>query len=344
MTIRYPGAIIAIVAALLPWLTWVPTRAVIGDSTPDVIQAPARILALLPFLIVAAIVALRDPWLGAFVLYAGAWQWAQPGRFWGAIETSFIAFGALAVVVIGDCDDRWIRNILAWSGALEALSVLVVGSAGTLGHSTYAAAFLALTAPLAPLWLLPVYALGLIGTHSLVAVTAAVAGVLIARRNIWIAAVSAPVAALAIWYRGLSTDSLSTRLWAQGFLLHDWIAGAPMFGWGLGAWYERGYPLQLHAKCPPPNPHAVTTCSAPTELFDVAHNEYAQLAYTGGFVALIILIGWLWTHRAMLATPYAGAMAALLILCTAFFPFRQPVVAAASVVILGLATGERRHA
>ena len=100
MTDTRVGFTIGLAAAILPWLTWLPTHAVVGDATPDVIQAPARLLALLPMLLIAARIFLEDMWLGAFVLYAAAWQWAQPGRFWGAIEATAIAFGALAVLLV----------------------------------------------------------------------------------------------------------------------------------------------------------------------------------------------------------------------------------------------------
>ena len=69
-----------------------------------------------------------------------------------------------------------------------------------------------------------------------------------------------------------------------------------------------------------------------------AHNEYLQLAYEGGAVALALLAAWLWTHRRAFRGAHGPSLVALGLVAVAWFPFHVAAMAGPLLVLLGLAT------
>lgn len=348
-------------ALLLPWLTWLP----VGPWSGSVVQAPARVMLIAPIVLAALWLATRGArWLGLFVAYVGLQLWLQPGGFWLAHEAHWIVWGALALIFVRDLSEDWrgvIAALLAWSGIAESLYITLTAfgvnplgiyqgntAAGTLGHSTYAGAYLAITAPLVPrLGLLALFVPGVIASHSLLGAIGLAIGVAVRCRTLqnpalWL--MSAGVGVALIWRGGTAAtrllwgewpalDSLMTRLGLWKLMFVDWL-GAPWMGWGFGAFTERVVGLQMKAQAKPGQ-----TIVFQGDIFDVAHNDLAQLVYCGGLVALAILIGFLWAHRALWRTRYAGAVAALAVVSLGTFPWRMPAVVATAVVTLGLAIG-----
>ena len=75
-----------------------------------------------------------------------------------------------------------------------------------------------------------------------------------------------------------------------------------------------------------------------------AHNEYVQWLTETGLVGVVLLCGWLWTHRAMvLDRRWGGSIAAVAVNAIGFFPFHVVPIALVSIICVGLATPTLAH-
>lgn len=77
-----------------------------------------------------------------------------------------------------------------------------------------------------------------------------------------------------------------------------------------------------------------------SEVFLQGHNEWIQLLYENGLVAVGCLCGWLWAHRPAWTGPYGPALLAILVCSFGMFGFRLAMTACVGVMILALATAE----
>jgi len=161
------GLALAGLAVCLPWLTaW--SAALWLSSSRAILETPLTALAVAAFVLVGAAVAIHEPWLGAFVAYAGLslFRIGWPGMAEAVLP---IALGAVTIVAVGALPARaafagaagaW---TLRWRGA--ALGAAVTLPAGTLRWRRWALAALvaggvaqtlyalAQLAGLDPLWL-----------------------------------------------------------------------------------------------------------------------------------------------------------------------------------------------
>lgn len=347
-------ALVGLVTAL-PLTT--PWRWYFAKPEQAVTETPKLLLLLGALAVLGVWVATTDPWLGAFSLLTTVMSLRHP---WPMDPAIFVALGAAAVVVVRHAPG-WLHR--AAVTGLVALGVVEVGYAalqlagydplwlgwarqsqplfvhGTIGRNGYLGNLLAVLAPLAPVWLLPVFAAGVLLSHSLVAALALAVGLAVRFRARPAAlALGAATLALVLALRtasvgsgllGAATGSWANRMdvWGMGAML--WLTEAPWFGHGPGGWGQVAAIMQLQRWGQP---------GQPGELFLQAHSEYLQVAFELGVAGLACLAGWLVAHRRAFLAPAGGAFAAVLVSASAWFPFHLAVVAAPIVVILGLAT------
>lgn len=337
-------------AIVLPWTTWLRLSAPSAEAA--LLATPLLLFTLAALGLVALELVPSDPWLAAFLGWAAILVLRDGTGY--ALETAqWITFGALLLAGVRRLPATsrpWVRWGLLASAGAQALYVglqtarfdpLFAGwgwtvqpwPGGTLGNPTWVGAWLALAVPLAP-WPLAIALLfGVVLTQSAVALIAAAVGLVLAhrRRLIGLGLVLTASLALLLMLREPPVRlSGITRLEIAQLGLREWWRTAPLLGVGPGTWWTRIPAAQYRERV------------YPYEAFVWAHSDLLQLLYEFGAVALVLLGGWLWWHRAMWGTPYAGALGALAVESVAFFPFHLATIAALAIVIVGLATPTAR--
>ncbi len=348
-------AVWPVVALLLglPWVTWFSWWGYRtgGEAAREI---PLYLFTALALVGLGAWIARTEVALGAFVAFMALRAIGTHTAL--ALATAhWIALGALLLLAVPRWPAAWLRR-LRWavvlSGALECAYVILQATGhdplwspldgwkpvgpviphGTLDHPTLIAAMLAMLLPLAPLWLLPVYAAGLVVTHSLVATLAAIAGGAVRwRKELGLIGMSGVViiclAATAWLFALKSHDSAHERVFAWTTALREMDRSWPalLFGFGPGGWYRVVPAAQLAAQ------------PGRTEVFYQAHNEYLQLFFEGGLVAMACLVGFAWRHRRALMV--SGSAVALGVICAGTFPLHVAPTAATALLVLILAIG-----
>lgn len=336
---------------LLPWVGWLPLTT--WDPVLAVTQSPMFLLAVLFVGLLAAWIGTRDAWLGLLIGWLAIGVLAHPSLF--AFETAELtAFGAVGVVlmrqlpvhrrpqvqrllVLGGIAQvlygiaQWFGYDLFWAGTGQIRPM--AAQMGTLGNSNYYGDYLAILTPLAPVWLLPIFALGLLLSKSVLAITAAMIGVVMVRRALlpWAGLLGGLGLAYLLATRPEWYHSVMVRLEVWQLALSHGVWWQWLIGHGPGSWYEQVPLWQFTAN---PNIDAV---------FRQAHNEVLQLFFESGAMALVCVAGWFWRHRAFVQNPYGGSVAALFITCLGMFPLHLAIVALTAIVVLGLATTEESH-
>jgi O-antigen ligase len=210
---------------------------------------------------------------------------------------------------------------------------------GTLARVDASMAWIAVTAPLWPVWLLPVAAYALWQGFSIGACAAFAIGVLlrfVLDRAWW---QGASLGAGAVFFfgvvayiKGFATPVIQGRIEIWQYALAHWSDPALIWpdrvlGWGLGNWSRVVPALQQRDNFRPSG-----------EMFLQAHNEYIQWAMETGLIGVILLAGWLWSNRSIFAHRlWGGSLAALGINSLTFFPFHVPALGLLGVSLIGLA-------
>ena len=345
-----PGAVLLALLGATPWIgaLWPIT----GDRWRDQVAAPLVLLSFGGAMLLAALLAQADPWLGAFVVFVAGSAMLRPSP--AALATlEVVLAGALAVAVARAGGPAWRRLLTAglvafgvvqvvyttgqlagydplWFG-LERRSDLV--PMGTIRSQGLLGAYLAVVTPLAPLVLIPVLVAGVVMSGSAVAGLGVAAGLTLrfrARLRWWgVAAVGAGLALVLVLGHARLVESLTWRwsVWALG--LSEWTTSAVLVGRGFGAWSAE-MPTRYAAWLGRPGTYGIL----PTH----AHSELVQLLYEGGLVALGLLALWLLRHRAAWRGPAGGAMAAAAVVSLGGFPLHVPTTALLIAAVLGLAT------
>lgn len=298
--------------------------------------------ALAGRLAIALWIASRDAWLGAAVAYVACYA-SVLGTEPAMATAQGLVLGAGALTLLRSSPAPW------WApGALLVSAVLEIAHAlgqragwdplidwpnhaplavGTFGNARYLGAFVAVVAPLAPRWLLPVFGVGLILSGSWLATLAALAGLAIRWRKVGVVfAVGAPVLAVLGWTRGPEHFyTIGNRLdaWSVGLGALASSTRLMLFGAGPGGW-SGAVPSLQH-----------TTATA--ELFVQAHNEVLQWTFETGLVGTLLLLGWGWRARRAIDPDYHGPVAALAILALGLHVFHWAPLAPPLVLVLGLA-------
>ena len=280
----------------------------------------------------------QDRWAGIFGLYVvGRGIFTQaPLAFettWGVVA-GLVILGAAQGTTTKERD--WLVSLLTVAGLVQVgfatvQAVRLPADAqliGSIGNAAYLGVFLALTGAVAPAWAIPPFVAGLILSRSRIGGLGYLVA-LCARypQARWPALGTGLLVVGATLYRhGANWDSLAHRLWVHGIALKD-LAGSPLVGYGPGSWLTRSLFLQQE------------TSKMFSEIFGQAHNEYLQVAYEGGLVALLLLAGWVWSHRHAFRRDPAGAgAAAVAMTALGMFTFQVAATALVAMVVLGLAT------
>ena len=290
----------------------------------------------------------RDRYLGICALYLVIRGVVTPAPL--AFETVFaILAGMLLLLTARQTSERvrsWLIHLVVASGVIQlALSLLQWWAvpyvsawiAGSIGNPAYLSSYLAIAGAVAPGFLLPVFIGGVILTRSVggaVALAAALA-VRYRRARLWILFGSLGIVVLTAWRHSLSPSNVWDAIYKRAAI---WmIAGADqatsaislVFGFGPGGWLRRFPLLQYNSRF------------AVSEIHGQAHNEFIQLAYEGGLVALVLLGLWIWSRRATLATsPILPAVVAAGVSALTIFPFQVAATAVLALTMLGFATQE----
>lgn len=247
------------------------------------------------------------------------------------VHVALVALAGVQIVYVGH---QLFGYDVLWGPLFGGTLVGQVQPLGTLGGVNAAAGYIAVLAPLLPLWMLPVAALVIVLGHSLGALVALVVGLLVkwrARWPVWI--VVAMIACALLGTVRLTKDTQANRLHVWTFAAQQWYQQGPLAlvtGYGIGGWRQRVPWQQDRAGFKPFN-----------ELWMEAHNEYLQFVIELGVIGAALLGAWLWQHRRMFAHPQWGAsVVALAVLSLAWHPFHIVSAALVGLLVVGLASRE----
>ena len=310
-----------------------------------------------------------DRWLGmavglagVTVFYRGATLGATLDQFGsvtlGPAHTAVFALGAVMLVAVRHVPEHWrphLASLLAALGAFQVVYVFhqlagydvlwgrfdggtlgLVQPIGTLAGVDSVSAYIAILAPLMPLWALPFAIWAVWMGHSLSALLALAVGLTVRYwkrddRLGWLISTLGLTAFFSMVYlKGLATPAVASRFAVWKFGLQHAAVYDPVLGWGLGGWVNHVPLLQVHEKFLP---------FGANELWREAHSEPIQWLTECGLIGGILLAGWLWTHRAMFLHPvWGGSVSALAANSLGFFPLHVVPIALVGLIVVGLAT------
>ncbi len=346
---------------LAPLVTWLPivTAKVPTLGLPQ--YPPARgvdlwqlqAFWLVALLAVASLVLAEDRWLGAAVAVAGLTIFLR-GAALDPTASVLFALGALLLVGIRRLPVAW-RALakravlaLAWLqcgyAILQAVDLDLIWGLGVmwlygapfvsdprmyglLGSVNATAGYVAVVAPLMPAPLLLAAIVMVVWSHSLGAVLALLVGILVRiRAGLLVWGLGAIAALWSATVLVKTTQGARVTIW--GFVASHWPWASAILGTGLGGWAARVPALQIRERFAPTG-----------ELWAEAHNDWLQWAFETGLVGMVLLVGWLWTHRAMVRDPvWGGSIAALATQALTWHPFHIVSSALLGLVLIGLAT------
>lgn len=205
------------------------------------------------------------------------------------------------------------------------------------GSPRYAAALLAVVAPLSPARLLPIFGAGLAAAQSYLALLAAGIGLLMRwghRSSPWLPP-AIVVGAIAIFVlrdgpSGPPWPVWQTRVEAHSLALAD-LTEHPWIGFGPAGWITTVPFRQMR--------------EGQTDLFAQPHSELLGWVYEEGLVGLVLLIGWVASNaRTFWASDVAGSIVALAVLAVGLHVFHVAALAPWMVLVMALGLREPRHA
>lgn len=345
-----PGGIALAICILIPWLAWWPVSTV----------APKHIFVQAPmFLVVIAILATLSAWVYKYDEWAGllcGWQavhvlWRPTARTWDVAEVTVL--GLITIVLLRSLLKDYRKQltyILILSGVLQGLlgiaqvfgydltprdgivAMSPVFAMGSFGNSNYFGVYQAALACIAPLWLVPFFIVTVLLSKSLIACAALVVGLWVHYRHISIPLIGIAAATAVVLQRGPAWSIGIQHRWdVWQMTLSQMDAFHLIFGYGPGSWAFEVPKMQLAL--------GVWAHS----IFIEAHNEYFQLTFESGLVALGLVVGWLAYHLPKLNTTYAGAFAALLVGCFGMFTLHIATTGSLALMIVALATNNKEE-
>src|SRR5438132_6467461 len=355
-------------ALLAPLVTWFPMLALKWPNLGLPPYPPAdgvnvwgmHVMWLVLLGVIAFVVGQRDRWLGLAVAVVGLTVFYRGARLDPTSSVMFAA-GALLVTLLRLTPRAYhgrIAGALAAVGMFEIVYVAhqmmgydvlwanmwgiptsaIVQPIGTLGTVDGVGAYIAITAPLMPLWAVPAAIYVVWAGHSLSALLALAVGLVIPwvirPRGHWLAASLAGLGAVAFgsmaYLKGLMTPTVAGRFAIWKFGAAPAGSSDPVLGWGLGGWSTHVPALQVGQNFMP---------MGAGELWQQAHNEYLQLGAEMGVVGLLLLGLWLWEHRAMvLDRTWGPSVGALAVNCVGFFPMHTVSIALLGLIVVALAS------
>jgi hypothetical protein len=342
-----PGDPVFFLALLIPVLQWLPLKAVAPDKVLD--YTAMTLWTITGLLTLAAWVAKEDLWLGLLMVWFDVqmlrWQTAE---VYEAAVMLTLGAVALASVRLFDARRRRIARtaLLAMAGFQAVLAIvefvwfwyadLPLSPFGTIGNANILGLYLAVLAPLAPLWLIPVLLLGILVSASLTGVLAVSVGLLVRFRMKavpWLAACGA-IGAAVFALKGNGFGGLGARWGVWGLTWRHFSGWDWIWGYGPGRWKVLFPAWQIQENFAPDGRWSV---------FAQLHNDWLLLLVEGGLVALACALLWVWAHRAMFAGEYGGSVAALAVGALGLFPFHLIRMGLPCLVILALATTDKER-
>jgi hypothetical protein len=336
------------IAALLPWTPWLAFSAAL-PPTAAYYDMGLFVFAIGAIALGGAAIAQSDKWLGGFVIATALLALlARQNVFHAAV----VLLGAGTIVAVRAAVKAgwgpWLVRALVFTAMLQSLLALgqaiwwrpewgvgdpILRAYGTFGNSKYMGAMVALVTPLAPLWALPVLAIGLGLSQSAIACLAALAGLLVrpdVQHRGKVCALLGLAGAVTLYFRSLTLSTVWERfdIWRLAF--SDLTVGDVLLGNGPGSWFYAVPAMQAMR----------VQGEAIIAGFRQAHNEPVQLAFEMGVVGLVLLAGWLWAWRGMWRSSARGAAVASVVLAGWWSVYHIAVVAPVAVVVLGLVTAE----
>src|SRR3989338_3179663 len=347
-------------ALLAPLVTWLPMLAHGYPGLGLPVYAPpigidlwqSQVFWAVAFAAVGAALWARARCLGV-LLWLLAGNLLIRGSLFDGSHFAVVLFGVLALVALRQTPRVWhgrLRLILAICGMAQVAYMLqqavlhydllwgpLVGGVlvghvqplGTRGAVDAASAYVAITAPLMPLWALPFAGWAIWEGRSLTAIAAFGVG-LLAR---WLMQEDRPrVHAVSPTIQGWGTVTGRLTIWA--FALSDWWTQGLFHGFGLSSWSLRIPMLQQQAGVLPNG-----------ELWAQAHSEPLQAAYETGVLGVAVLGAWLRDHwRAWQSPAWGPALGALAVSTLGFFTFHVVSTALLGLVLFGLASAQTAEA
>jgi hypothetical protein len=343
-----------LLAVALPWTASLRGRV---PSIDLAIQENANYGFLLVGLIAMALLSWDEsPWLCALSVYLTLRAIWTPTPF--AFETAqAVAIGTLLLFLARRFPVSWSKpagHLIAVTVVLQvAYAVLqkqgysplwigwnkipgaVTWVHGTLGNPNHLGAFLAIAAPLAPLWSLPAFGLGLILSGSALAGVATAVAFSVRFRARWKLIIPAILGFLLLIFlsRGLNLTS-----WADRAVIWRVAAQAttyrPVTGFGPGSWQTIGPALQR-------TPEVSRLLHTP-EPWQQVHNEWIQLGFEGGVIALVLAGGWVWSIRHVFTQGrYGEALLAAFVVSLGSFPLHVATLSALVITVAGFAIADQ---
>lgn len=347
-----PGAVLAGLLVLLPIMSAVPLG---GMSSRMALTASPHYLYTVGILaLFAGWIAAQDRWMGLLTGWVGlSLLWTPTVAGFETAET--LVLSACAVMIVRHLSPTWrahcttglvvmglfqvLYGVQQWLGydvlwhGLQPI-IPIQAMIGTTGNSNYYGVYLAMIAPLAPWWAVPIFLMGIALSHSLVAVAAVCAGLLWRVRHdqghLGIGlALTIGFAAAVLTLKGptpLSGMAHRLEVWqlaVQSLTWKGWLIGV-----GPGSWAQTVPGLQ------------VALGIYPNEVFLQGHNEWLQFLYEYGLVGVGCLAGWLWAHRRAWTGPSGPSCLAVGICSLGMFPLHLAMTGCVALVILGLATAK----
>lgn len=331
-----PGDVWFLLAMAMPFVQWLPIR---EDTESYVtLYTSTTLFAWGGLLLLAAWIAAQDRWLGALCAWGGIHMLVTPGVV-SHPTLIVLSVGCAGIALVRRFDERrrrLARNGLIVMGAVQAavgtfefanqgFHGLVLGT--LLGQDFYGV-YLGMLAPLAPVWLLPLYALGLLSSKCLTGIAAATVGLFVRFKGARprIAGLGGALFLAAWWVKRFTPDNFMARwdTWMVSLRHETWPAW--LIGHGPGSWKTQ-LPAFLEQD-------KVWLKS----IMPQAHNDWVQLNWEFGLGGVLIVLIWCWTHRRMFTNEYGGAVAAVAVGAMGIFTFHMPDMGLVAVLILGLAT------
>lgn len=329
------------------------------DNTLFAVTAsPLYVFTVGALVMFSAWIWLQDRWLGALTAWVGiALLWTPTVHAFEVTEMlvlsacllmmaedmspSLQANLVLALVVAGLFEviygvQQWIGYDVLWHGTQQIVPIKAIF--GTLGNSNYYGVYLAMIAPLAPWWAVPFFVVGIILSHSLLAMGAVSLALLWrvrANRRFVIGGAVLAFASLvliAALKGAVPLSGMAHRLAVWKLALDHLTEWQWLVGLGPGSWAETVPFLQRAAQI------------YPNEVFIQGHNEWIQLVYENGLVAMLCLSGWLWAHKRAWTGLYGPALVSVMVCSFGMFGVRLAITGCVALAILSLALSKEGEA
>lgn len=354
----YPGDAVIWLLVLMPLTT--PLLLSSLSLKAASMQSPLFVYSVGLLLMAAAWIGKKDGWLGLFLGWeALALLWTPTVSAFETVEmTTLGALGIVAVRALPEDRRRLLPALLVGLGLFQVAygiqqmlgyNVLwsgfhaikpIYAPMGTLGNSNYFGLYLAIIAPLAPLWALPFFFVGVVLAKSNLAIVAMTCALgwqhrAQARPYYWAGFGLAGLFAIAVM-RGdqwLGGTAMRADIWMRALsMMHGW---SWLIGHGPGSWAGDIPNAQLAAQ------HAAGLAFNQVAVSLEAHNEWLEVLYELGLLGVALLLGWLWKHRKTLPAQYEGCWLAIFIGSWGTFGFRLAVTGIVLVALLALGTPAR---